>query len=104
MFSATLLTHGTRQPVEFRSDGCKFFITHLAKSGSDFFISRAFDRGGLKDSCFAARRLDLLLKPLKIFMSFFVSRKNIDRVLDCYRAQLLQLAPDPHAQVCRLGR
>ena len=86
-----------------RNDG-KFLITRFAKSRSDFFVSRAFDGCGLKDCSFATRRFDLLLQPLKIFVSFFVGRKHIDRVLDCYRAQLLQLAPNAHAQVCGLGR
>src|SRR6266404_823850 len=98
MLSPSLLTDRARQSVEFcRNDG-KFLIARFAKSRYDLFVSRGFYRGGLKDSCFATRRFDLLLKPLKIFVSFFVGRKNIDRVLDGHRAQLLQLAPDPHAQ------
>ena len=56
-----LLTDRARQPFEFRSDGRKFFITRFAKGGYDFLVRRAFDRGGLKHSCFAGGRFDLLL-------------------------------------------
>ena len=61
MLSPSLLTNRAGQPFEFRSDRRKFFIARFAKGGYDFFVRRAFDRGGLKHDCFAGGRFDLLL-------------------------------------------
>src|SRR5438876_6123185 len=60
MLSPSLLTDRARQSVEFCRDGGKFLIARLAKSRHDFCVGRTFHGSGLKDSCYAARRLDLL--------------------------------------------
>ena len=99
-----LFTDRARQSFEFCRDGGKLFITRFAKSRYDFFVGRAFDRGCSKDSGFAAGRFDLLLQPLEVFVRFLVCRQHINGILNRHRPELLQLAPDAHAQVCGLGR
>src|ERR1041384_8826513 len=79
-------------------------VARAAKRRDDFFVCLAFDRTRAKDRGFATRRLDLLLEPMKIFVRLLVSGQHVDGVLDRHCAELLQFAPDTHAEICRPRR
>src|SRR5438552_5609172 len=72
MLATRLSTNCASQTTQLCRDRRKLFVARFAKGGNDFIIGCAFDRGGLKHSCFTAGRFDLLLQPLKIFVRFFV--------------------------------
>src|ERR1044072_6425888 len=104
VFGAVLFANATSESVEFRGDGGKLVVARGAKGVDDLLIGCTFNRAGAEDGRFAAGGFDLLLEPLEVLVRFLVSGKDVDRVLDGDRAQLLQLPPDAHAEVRRPRR
>src|SRR5215813_11798740 len=104
MTAALLLADRPGQSIQFRRDLRVLLVARLLECGADLRVGGPFDRAGAKDGRLAARRLDLLLEPLEIFVSLLVEGENVNRILDRHGAEPLQLAPDANAQIGRLRR
>src|ERR1041384_5680104 len=104
MLRARLLSDSSGEPVEFRGNRRKLRLARLPESSDDLVICCALDRTRSKHSRFTTSRFDLLFQPMEILVCFFIRRQDVDRILDCDRAELLQFAPDTNAQICRLSR
>ncbi len=74
------------------------FIARLLKKSDDFFVSRPFDGIRPEYRRVTARRGDLLLQPLKVFIRLLAKRQNVDRVLNYHGTELLQFPPYPDTQ------
>src|SRR5689334_21746031 len=104
MLGARLFANATGQTIELSGDRRKLFVACLAERTDDLLVRCALSRSRAKHSGFTASRLDFLFQPLKILVCLFVGGQDVDGVLDCDSAELLQLAPDANAQIGRPGR
>src|ERR1700755_1789990 len=104
MLSTRLFANATSQTIELSSERRKLFVACLAERTDDLLVRCALNRSRSKNNGFTASRLDLLFQPLKILVGLFVGGQNVDGVLDCDSAELLQLTPDANAKIRRSGR
>src|SRR5262245_5754340 len=104
MLSTRLFANPTSQTIELGRNRGELLIARVTECVDNLLIRCALNRSRSKNSGLTTSRLDFLFQPLKILVGLFVGGQDVHGVLDCDSAELLQLAPDANAQICRPGR